>query len=87
MTWENYGAHWEYDHVRPCASFSLEDPFQQKACFSWQNTRPMSCTGNRRKNNTPLPQPELEAFDQLASAWLAAHPTTFSNTHGNNLKD
>lgn len=40
MTWENYGE-WHVDHRRPCASFDLRDPEQQRACFHWSNLQPL----------------------------------------------
>ena len=34
MSWDNYGYEgWHCDHIRPCASFDLNDPEQQKECF------------------------------------------------------
>ncbi|CAG8819363.1 35023_t:CDS:2, partial [Racocetra persica] len=50
MTWDNYGAYWEIDHVRPCSSFDLNDTLQQKECFGWKNLRPLQCSRNRSKN-------------------------------------
>ena len=38
MTWDNYGE-WHIDHIRPCASFNLEEPAEQKKCFNWSNLR------------------------------------------------
>ncbi len=50
MTWENYGSKgWEIDHIRPCKSFDLTDPEQQKLCFHYSNTRPMWGLKNRMK--------------------------------------
>jgi|SRR6185369_6443202 len=48
MTWENYGD-WEVDHSRPCDSFDLADPEQQKRCFHYLNLRPLWKSDNRRK--------------------------------------
>jgi len=49
MTWENHGVVWELDHIRPCASFDLSDPEQQKICFRWDNFQPLLVEENRRK--------------------------------------
>lgn len=49
MTWENYGPVWHIDHVRPCASFDLSDPAQQKRCFHYTNLRPLWAIDNIRK--------------------------------------
>lgn len=40
MSWENYGK-WHIDHIRPCCSFNLCDPTEQKECFHWSNLRPL----------------------------------------------
>ena len=48
MTWENYGK-WHIDHIRPCASFNLEDPEEQKRCFHWANLQPLWAQDNIRK--------------------------------------
>ena len=50
MTWENYGE-WHIDHIRPCASFNLEDPDEQKKCFHWTNLQPLWATDNIRKGD------------------------------------
>lgn len=36
MGWDNQGG-WEIDHIKPCASFNLIDPTQQKECFNYMN--------------------------------------------------
>jgi hypothetical protein len=49
MTWENYGSIWHIDHIRPCASFDLSDPEQQKVCFRWDNLEPLFVAENLKK--------------------------------------
>lgn len=56
MTWENYGVwregqpmKWQIDHIKPCDSFDLVDPIQQKACFHYPNTQPLWASENARK--------------------------------------
>ena len=56
MTWENYGRPkdgpgWEMDHIRPCASFNLEDPEEQKKCFHWTNLQPLWAADNLAKSD------------------------------------
>lgn len=49
MNFENYGE-WHVDHIRPCASFDLNDPEQLKTCFNWQNLQPLWAVDNIRKH-------------------------------------
>jgi hypothetical protein len=49
MTWDNYGTYWHVDHIRPCASFDLTDPVQQRECFHWSNLQPLEAIENIRK--------------------------------------
>ncbi len=51
MTWENHGA-WHIDHIRPCASFDLTDPMQQRECFDISNIQPLWAEDNLRKGTT-----------------------------------
>jgi hypothetical protein len=51
MTWENYGAGWHIDHIRPCASFDLTDPKQQRLCFHWTNLQPLWAAENLHKGD------------------------------------
>ena len=49
MTWDNHGAVWHIDHIRPCASFDLTDPQQQQECFNWSNLQPLLVLENLKK--------------------------------------
>lgn len=50
MSWDNYGKHgWHVDHIRPCASFDLTDPEQQRQCFHYTNLQPLWEADNIRK--------------------------------------
>ena len=51
MTWNNYGTYWNIDHIKPCASFDLSNPLQQKECFNFTNQRPLKITENQAKNS------------------------------------
>jgi len=45
MHWNNYGK-WHIDHIRPCASFDLTDPEQQRQCFHYTNLQPLWARDN-----------------------------------------
>lgn len=50
MDWSNYGPKgWHIDHIRPCASFDLSDPAQQKECFHYTNLQPLWSEENTSK--------------------------------------
>lgn len=52
MSWLNYGrAGWHLDHKRPCASFDLSDPEQQRACFHYTNLQPLWAIDNLKKHS------------------------------------
>jgi len=50
MTWNNYGK-WHIDHIRPCASFDLSKPSEQRKCFNYTNLQPLWAVDNLRKND------------------------------------
>lgn len=50
MNWENYGKVWHVDHKRPCCSFDLTDPQQQRECFSYKNLQPLFAKDNLQKS-------------------------------------
>lgn len=50
MSWDNYGYKgWHIDHIRPCASFDLSDPQQQRICFHFLNLQPLWASENLSK--------------------------------------
>jgi len=51
MTRENYGPVWHVDHVRPCASFDLTIPEQQRECFHFSNLQPLFAKENLKKGD------------------------------------
>lgn len=55
MTWDNYGK-WHVDHIRPCSSFDLTDPEQQKQCFHYTNLQPLWAKDNLKKSNKIINQ-------------------------------
>ena len=50
MSWSNYGK-WEIDHIKPCASFDLSKPREQRKCFHYTNLQPLWKLENRSKND------------------------------------
>lgn len=52
MSWDNYGKDgWHIDHIKPCASFDLTDPQQQKLCFHFTNLQPLWAEDNLKKGS------------------------------------
>lgn len=51
MNWNNYGK-WHVDHIRPCVSFNLFDPEEQKRCFHFTNLQPLWALDNYRKGDS-----------------------------------
>ena len=48
MSWENR-SEWHIDHIRPCASFDLTDPAQQRECWHYTNLQPLWASENCSK--------------------------------------
>lgn len=48
MSWENYGQ-WHIDHIKPCVSFDLSNPLEQKTCFRYSNLQPLWAKDNLKK--------------------------------------
>lgn len=47
MSWANYTHDgWHIDHIKPCATFDLTNPEQQKQCFHYTNLRPLWAKDN-----------------------------------------
>lgn len=50
MTWEMvFNGEIHLDHIRPCISFDLTDPEQQKECFNYKNLQPLWAADNLSK--------------------------------------
>ena len=60
MHWNNLGK-WHIDHIRPCASFDLTDPEQQKQCFHYTNLQPLWAAENIRKGAKVITPHETHA--------------------------
>jgi len=50
MSWERIDEI-HIDHIRPCASFDLTDPEEQKKCFHYTNLQPLWAKDNISKGN------------------------------------
>jgi len=50
MTFENYGAYWHIDHVKPCTLYNLSNVEEVKECFCWKNLRPLRADKNKKKS-------------------------------------
>jgi hypothetical protein len=52
MSWDLFlSGEISIDHIRPCASFDLTDPKQQRECFHYSNCQPMWTEENKKKSS------------------------------------
>lgn len=51
MTWKNHGK-WHIDHIKPCDSFNLSDPIEQRKCFNYLNLQPLWAKENLQKGKS-----------------------------------
>jgi hypothetical protein len=56
MNWENYGKHWEIDHIIPASWFDLRKEEHQRRCWHHSNLRPLTKKKNRGRGNRADPQ-------------------------------
>jgi hypothetical protein len=50
MSWDNHSINgWHIDHIIPCDSFDLTNPYEQKKCFHYSNLQPLWMVDNIRK--------------------------------------
>jgi len=53
MNWSNYSpSGWHIDHIKPCYTFDLTDPEQQKVCFHYSNQRPLWAKDNLKRSKS-----------------------------------
>ena len=68
MNWQNYGQKdgWQIDHIRPCASFDMNDPRQQRQCFHYTNLQPLWARDNNKKNSLYVGRRHYYGVDSIA---------------------
>lgn len=54
MNWDNQGDYWHIDHIKPIASFDLNNEKELYKCFHYTNTQPMEALENRLKSDKVL---------------------------------
>lgn len=53
-TWADWGPVFHIDHIKPCASFDMTDPAQQRACFHYTNLQPLEKELNLKKGRREI---------------------------------
>jgi hypothetical protein len=51
MNWENFGTHWQIDHIIPISKFDFTREEDIQICFHWTNLQPLPAIENRQKTN------------------------------------
>jgi hypothetical protein len=51
MSWENYGSLWSIDHIRPIASFDINNETERKIINHWTNLQPLLNKDNLSKGS------------------------------------
>jgi len=46
------GKEYHIDHIKPCSSFNLEDPEEQRKCFHWSNLQILTAKDNLMKSDS-----------------------------------
>lgn len=67
FTMANYGACWHLDHVRPCASYDLENEDEQRRCFHWSNIQPLEGEENLAKNDQIMVNHLIRQLDRYST--------------------
>jgi len=83
MSWDNYGTHWNYDHVIPKSAYDFRIPAQALACNRWTNWRPVVCAENSRKSTKR--DAALEAEQEMTA--LIFELIQEIDLRGNNARD
>ena len=53
MSWDNHGK-WHIDHIKPCCSFDLTKPEEQRVCFHYSNLQPLWAEENLSKGGKTI---------------------------------
>ena len=69
MAWDNWGKFGRHiDHIRPCASFDLTDPVEQRKCFHFSNLQPLWAYDNHVKGDKWKPDTQINLANETGKA-------------------